>query len=375
MTASIPFFDAAGLHAPILNELETAVRNVITSGQYIMGPEVRAFEEEAAKYLGVPHAVSVNSGTDALVLALDAAGVGPGDEVIVPSWTFFATSEAVLQVGAIPVFADIDIASFNLSAESVLSAITAKTKAVIVVHLYGRALVLDGLLDELNERNIVLVEDTAQAFGANYGYGEHAQRKAGTLGIGAYSFFPTKNLGCCGDGGLLVCQDDDLATKVRALRTHGGLVKYQNEMAGYNSRLDAMQAAILRVKLPHTDNWNEARRTAASNYNNLLGGLGLKLPEVSDGHVFHQYTMLLPEGTDRAKLQDALKAQGIPTMVYYPVPNHKLPVFDTHEHIRIGKLPNTTEAASRALSLPMSPVLQANDQETIATAIRALLKS
>jgi dTDP-4-amino-4,6-dideoxygalactose transaminase len=344
--------------------LEAAFRRVVASGHFIMGPEVEAFEREVAAYLGVRHAMGVNSGTDAIVLALRALGIGPGDEVIVPSFTFFATAESVNAVGATPVFADIEPDTFNLSPASAAAAIGPRTRAIIPVHLFGHPADLDALGAVARDRNLVLVEDVAQAFGASW-----RGRKAGTVGaVGAYSFFPSKNLGCLGDGGLVATDDDKVADAVRMLRAHGSRRKYFNEQIGYNSRLDALQAAMLRAKLPRVDGWNEGRRQVAARYRELLAGVpGLVLPTVRPGaeHVYHQYTVRVTGGR-RDALKAALEEVGIDTMVYYPKAMHQLPVYAG----AAVSLPEVEAATREVLSLPMWPLLELETQERIAEQLR-----
>lgn len=357
---NFPFLDLKAVHAPIMKELQDTAAEVIEAGAFIKGPYLAKFEEQVGTYLGVKHAIGVNSGTDALVLALLAHGVKAGDEVIAPSWTFFATSESISQVGAIPVFVDIDLHTFNLDLAEVEKAISAKTKVIMPVHLYGRPCDMTGLVSLAEKHGLTIIEDTAQAFGASWG-----GQKAGTFGTGAYSFFPSKNLGGLGDGGLVVSNDDGIADRVRMLREHGGKQKYRNEILGFNSRLDGMQAALLSVKLPHLDAWNAGRVKVAEQYFAAFSGTAVVAPEVCEGHVFHQYTVLLPEGSrDQAEVR--LKEAGIPSMVYYPVPNHKLPVYETLAHIRSGALPVTMNAAGRVISLPIWPGMAEEKIEIVA---------
>jgi dTDP-4-amino-4,6-dideoxygalactose transaminase len=361
----IPVYDPLPEVEFLWPELEEAFRRVMHSGQYILGPEVEALEREAAAYLGVKHAIGVNSGTDALVIALRALGVGPGDEVITTPFTFFATAEAISLVGATPVFVDIDPRTFNINPDLIPSAITPRTKAILPVHLYGLPAEMDPILEIARSHGLKVLEDCAQAFGATY-----RGKKVGTLGdAGAFSFFPTKNLGGFGDGGLIATDSDEVAERARMLRAHGSRRKYYNEAVGYNSRLDALQAALLRVKLPRVDAWNEARRQVASRYNELLAGLpGLVLPEVSPGHVFHQYTVRVLGGRDR--VAEALAREGVGTMVYYPVPLHRLPVY---AHMGAA-LPEAERAAREVLSLPIGPHLNPSSQEGVSEALKAFLK-
>ena len=363
----IPVLDLAPEIAEIRAELDAAWSRVLASGHFILGPEVEAFEREMAAYLGVRHAVGVASGTDALVLALRAAGVGPGDEVIVPTFTFFATAESVSVLGATPVLVDVEPGGFGLDPEQVARAVGPLTRAIVPVHLFGLAADLDPVLALATERGIAVVEDVAQALG-----GTLAGRKLGTLGrAGAFSFFPSKNLGGFGDGGLVATDDDEVAASVRMLRAHGSRRKYFNEAIGYNSRLDALQAAILRAKLPRLDAWNEGRRAAAARYGALLAGVpGLALPEGRPGAVpvHHQYTVRVTGGR-RDGLREALAARGIETMVYYPRCMHELPVY-----ARPGLAFPRAEAASReVLSLPIWPRIDGSVQERVAAAVRAAL--
>ncbi|MEJ5336112.1 MAG: DegT/DnrJ/EryC1/StrS family aminotransferase [Thermus sp.] len=354
----IPILDLTPEVEELWDDLMAAITRVLRSGQFILGPEVEAFEREVAEYLGVEHAIGVNSGTDALVIGLRALGIGPGDEVITTPFSFFATAEAISLVGATPVFVDIDPKTFNLNPDLIAAAITPRTKAILPVHLYGRPAEMDPILDLAEAHGLKVLEDCAQAFGATY-----RGKKVGTLGhAGAFSFFPSKNLGAYGDGGLLVTNDDGVAGLARMLRAHGSKRKYYNEMVGYNSRLDALQAAILRVKLPHVDRWNEKRRQVAERYNQLLAGTpGLVLPEVSEDHVFHQYTVRILGGK-RDRVQQALAEAGIGTMVYYPVPLHRLPVYGYPE----GAFPEAERGAAEVLSLPMGPFLEDATLERVA---------
>jgi len=367
MSARIPILDLSAETETLWPELTGALESVIRSGHFIMGPNVKAFEREVADYLGVRHAIGLNSGTDALVIGLRALGVGPGDEVITTPFTFFATAEAVSMVGATPVFVDIDPDTYNLDLAQVEARITERTRAVIPVHLFGHSVDMDPLLALAARHDLRILEDVAQAFGASY-----RGRKVGTIGhMGAYSFFPTKNLGCYGDGGLLVTDDDALAEQASMLRTHGSKKKYYNEEIGYNSRLDEMQAAILRVKLPHIDAYNQGRREVAARYAELLAGCdGLTVPAVMPyaEHVFHQYTVRVHAG-QRDRVQEALGEAGIGTMVYYPVPVHRLPVYRGLEYT----LPVSERAATEVLSLPIWPQMEREQQERVAGALAAAL--
>ena len=361
--ARIPVLDLAPQLDAIWPEVNHAIQKVLRGGHYIMGPEVKAFEEDAARYLGVRHAIACNSGTDALFIALRALGLGPGDEVLTTPFTFFATAEAISHVGATPVFVDVDPETMNLDPRLLERAITARTRAILPVHLFGRPCALEAILDVAHRHGLKVVEDCAQSFGARL-----RSRSTGTFGhLGAFSFFPSKNLGAYGDGGLMVTDDDELAETVRMLRVHGSRKKYHNETVGYNSRLDEIQAAILRVKLPHVEAWNRGRRRVAENYGRLLGGhAGVRAPAVVEGHVFHQYTVQLREGA-RDRVQARLEEEGISTMVYYPVPCHRLKLYaQSHAHV---SCPVAEALATCVLSLPIWPEMDEETQVTVAHAV------
>jgi len=355
--------------------LRDAFERVLDSGQFIGGAEVTSFEEEAAAFLGVPYAVGLNSGTDALVIGLRALGVGPGDEVITTPFTFFATAEAISLLGATPVLVDIEQDTFNLDPERVEAAVTDQTKALLPVHLFGRPAAMDPLLDIARRHGLAVVEDCAQSFGARYDGedGAGAGPMTGAMGdVGTYSFFPSKNLGAFGDAGMLATHSEDLAAVARKLRAHGGAHKYHNEMLGYNSRLDSLQAAMLRVRLQHVPEWNEARRAVAARYTDALDGVpGVVAPEVSPGHVFHQYTVRVTEGR-RDAVAATLEAEGIQTMVYYPTPIHRLPVYLDGA---MGTFPVTEKAADEVLSLPIGPSLETADVDRVVHALRQAVLS
>ncbi|OPX92906.1 MAG: UDP-2-acetamido-2-deoxy-3-oxo-D-glucuronate aminotransferase [Pelotomaculum sp. PtaB.Bin104] len=346
------------------DKINMAIQEVILSGQFILGPNVKAFEQEAADYLGVKHAVGVNSGTDALVISLRAAGIGPGDEVITTPFTFFATVESISRVGAVPVFIDIDLKTFNLDPDLIEKAVTPRTKAIIPVHLYGHAADMKAVLAQAERYRLVIIEDVAQAFGA-----EFEDKKLGAVGnAGCCSFFPSKVLGAFGDGGLIATNDDHMAETAKMLRAHGSAKKYFHEVIGYNSRLDEIQAAVLRVKLPELDRSNEKRRQVARRYNDLLNEMpGISIPYEAPcaKHVFHQYTVRIPGGK-RDKVQDYLSRQNIETRVYYPVPLHKLPVY--RESCSVLK--NVEQAATEVLSLPIWPDMEYDLQEYIVDKIK-----
>lgn len=369
----IPILDLRRQYQSIKSEIDQAIQRVVESGRFILGPEVESFEAEIAAYLGVPHAIGVASGTDALLLALKALGIGPGDAVIVPSFTFFATAGVVANVGATPIFADIDPLTFNISPASISAALKAGTprrervKAIIPVHLYGQMADMDEIMAIAHKFGLYVVEDAAQAIGAEYN-----GKKAGTIGhIGCFSFFPTKNLGAYGDGGLVVTSDDELAERIRMLRVHGSKPKYYHHLVGTNSRLDALQAAILRAKLPHLAQWTRARQRIADRYDELLRGIkSIRLPYRAPNrtHIFHQYTVRVLGGK-RDALRDHLAAQGIGTEVYYPLPLHLQPCF-RHLGYREGDLPESERASREVLSLPMFPELTREEQDRVVEAIR-----
>jgi len=366
----IPILDLTPEVNSLWAELEEAALRVLRSTQYIGGPEVENFKSEVSSYLEVEHVVPLNSGTDALVIALDAAGIGHGDEVITSAFTFFATAEAISSVGATPVFADIDRRTMNLDPSAIASKITAATKAIIPVHLFGHAARMDDILEIAARHNLFVLEDVAQAFS-----GAYKERKLGTLGdAGAYSFFPSKNLGGFGDGGLLATNNSDLAARVQMLAVHGSRKKYYNEAIGYNSRLDSLQAALLRVKLRYINELTEGRRHAAAIYNELLEGHErISTPHTDENtfHVFHQYTIQLSEGIDRTKVQEELAAEGISSFVYYPVALHQLPVYRALE----CSLPVTESVCSRVLSLPIWPSIDRSTQEQVVQGLLSAVSS
>jgi dTDP-4-amino-4,6-dideoxygalactose transaminase len=352
----IPLIDVKAQYAPLIPELEERFSAVLQSGRFIFGPEVEAFEQEAAAFLGVPHAIGVANGTDALVLSLEALGIGPGDEVICPSFTFYATAEAIARTGATPVFADIEPVSLNLDPEDVAARITPRTKAIVPVHLFGRP----APLAELAELGVPLVEDAAQAFGA--------QGIARTGICSTFSFFPTKNLFALGDGGLVSCLDDDVAARVRMLRFHGSRDKTTFELVGTNSRLDAVQAAMLRVFLPRLESWNAARREAAARYEELGLGEHVELPLDEPGHVYH---LSVVRSSRRAEIAEALKRAEIACASYYVKPLHLQPAL-AYLGVPAGSLPETERAAAENLALPMWGGIDREQQERVVDAVRSV---
>jgi dTDP-4-amino-4,6-dideoxygalactose transaminase len=350
----IPLVDVKAQYASLLPALKERLAEVLEAGVFILGPNVKAFEEEAAAYLGVPRSVGVANGTDALVLVLDAMGIGPGDEVICPAFTFYATAEAIARRGATPVFADIDPATLNIDVQDVAGRITRQTRAIMPVHLFGRA----APLEELAQLGVPIIEDAAQAFGA---------RGVAATGVAStFSFFPTKNLFGLGDGGLVAATDEALADRVRLLRFHGSRDKVDFELIGYNSRLDEIQAAALRLFLPELDGWNRARREAAASYAELGLGEVCELPEDDGGHVYHMYVVRSPE---RERLSAALTAAGIASATYYVTPLHLQPALKYLGH-REGSLPETERASRENLALPMWAGIDAATQERVVSVIR-----
>jgi dTDP-4-amino-4,6-dideoxygalactose transaminase len=377
----VPLCDLKRQYLDLKTEIDAAMQAVAEGTQYILGPNVKALEQEVAAWCGCRHAVGVGNGTDALHLVLRALGLGPGDEVITTPFTFVATTEAIGMVGAKPVFVDIDPRTYNIDPNQVEAAITPRTKVILPVHLYGQPCDMDAIMDIAARHGLLVVEDCAQALGAAY-----RGRQVGTFGVaGCLSFFPSKNLGCFGDGGMIVTNDAKVYERVEMLRRHGGRVKYHHEELGLNSRLDELQAAILRVKLPHLKKWNELRRQRAYAYNRLLADLPpvMRPTELTDrgatiplgdeakaaprlAAVYHQYTVQVE---NRDAVMQSLQAQNVGHAIYYPVPLHLQKV-----HANLGLGPGSFEcaeqAARRCLSLPMFPELTAEQQHATVTALR-----
>jgi len=357
-------FDLSGQYAAIGAEVRAAVERVLASQQLVLGQEGLALEKELAAFCGVAHGIGVASGTDALILALRAGNVYAGDEVLIPTLTFVATGSAVSALGARPVFADVDRATLNLDAADVRRRITPKTKAIIAVHLHGMAADMDPLRAITRERGIALIEDNAQAIGATY-----KGHRTGSLGdIACISFYPTKNLGAVGDGGMVVTNSAELDARLRTLRNHGQASRYISTEAGWNSRLDEIQAAVLRVKLRHLPAWQKARQANAAKYSKLLAGVkGIRTPVVPDGyeHVFHQYTIRCER---RDALQNFLSERKIGSTIYYPLPLHLQPLYSSLGH-KPGDFPNAEHVAGEILSLPMYPELSEEKIKRVAAAI------
>lgn len=368
MPPPVPFLDLAALHAPLASKMEAAYRRIMAASHFILGPELEAFENEFAAYCGVRHCIGTGNGLDALTLTLIAAGIVPGDEVIVPAQTFIATWLAVSHAGATPVPVDIDPASHNMAPDQIESAITPRTRAIIPVHLFGRPAEMDAVNGIARRHGLFVLEDTAQAHGARY-----RGRRAGQLGnAAAFSFYPGKNLGALGDGGAVTTNDDALAERLRGLRNYGSPRKYHHPEIGFNSRLDELQAAFLRVKLPHLDAWNARRDALAGHYAGVLQGLPLGLPLPGDGDcqpVWHQYVVTAPR---RDRLQAQLAEQGIATMVHYPLPPHRQPAYRALAELGF----QAAEAlAAGCLSLPICPTLTTADVERVGAAIRLSLQA
>jgi len=347
----LPMVDLQRQYHDLKAEVDEAIRQVLKETRFILGPNVAKLEEEVAAYLGPSSAVGVASGTDALLLALRACGVGEGDEVITTPFTFIATAEVIALLGAVPVFADIAPDTFNIDPDGIEEKVTARTKAIIPVHLFGLPADMDGILDIAGRHGLAVVEDCAQAFGAEY-----KGKKVGTFGnYGCFSFFPSKNLACYGDGGMVVTGNEDSAGRIRLLRNHGSRKRYHHEELGYNSRLDEIQAAVLRVKLKRIDEFNAARRRNADLYRKHIRNADVALPsETADGrHVYHQFTVLSKK---RDRIAAALNENGIASAVYYPVPLHLQEVF-AHLGYRLGDFPDSERCAAEAISFPMFPEL------------------
>jgi UDP-2-acetamido-2-deoxy-ribo-hexuluronate aminotransferase len=369
----IQMVDLRGQYHRIKAEIDAAVLGCIETTAFINGPEVAAFQSELEKYLGCRHVIPCANGTDALQIAMMALGLKPGDEVIVPSFTYVATCEVIALLGLTPVMVDVDPQTFNITAEIVERAVTPRTKAVVPVHLFGQSADMEPILEVARRHGLWVIEDNAQAIGAELTLADGSKRKTGTLGhIGSTSFFPSKNLGCYGDGGALYTDDDELAAKLRMVANHGQKKKYFHSVIGVNSRLDSLQAAILRVKLRHLDEYGAARQAVAAAYDEAFADIPqLQVPvrQPNSTHVFHQYTLVLREG-DREAVQAKLQSHGVPTMVYYPVPLYHQDAFRHYAPEGFSQ-PVTEYLCSRVFSLPIHTEMDAETLAHIIAAVRS----
>lgn len=376
MSSGIQMADLKGQYNKIKEEINEAIQQVLDTTAFINGPQVKAFEKELSEYLGVKHVIACANGTDALQIAFMALGLQPGDEIIVPSFTYIATVEAAALLGLKPVMVEVDAATYNISPDAIASAITPKTKAIVAVHLYGQCADMEAILSIAKANNLFVIEDTAQALGAKYLFSDGSNTSAGCIGdIGTTSFFPSKNLGCYGDGGAMMTNDDELASKIRMAANHGQKVKYHHEVIGVNSRLDTMQAAILSVKLKHLDTYCAARQTVAAKYDAAFSGIdGLNVParNIHSSHVFHQYTLRLTKGS-RDSLKKHLEEKGIPSMVYYPVPNHLQKGF-TYLGYKEGDMPLTEQLCKEVISLPIHTEMDTAIQDEIIKGVLSFFK-
>jgi dTDP-4-amino-4,6-dideoxygalactose transaminase len=366
---TIRLVDLKSQYEKIKPEIDDAIMNVLSSTQFILGKEVGEFEAAAAAYVGARHAIGCASGTDALQVAMMGLGIGTGDEVITTPFTFAATAETIVLLGATPIYVDIDPRSFNIDPAKIENAVTPKTKAILPVHLFGQCADMDSVIEIARRHRLTVIEDAAQAFGAEY-----KGRKAGTLGdVACMSFFPSKNLGAYGDAGMIFTDDDRLAERIRMISLHGSRKKYQHEILGVNSRLDTIQAAVLKVKLRYLDVWNEQRRKWAALYTEKLGDSAVLTPSISPGctHIFHQYSIRLPASTGKTRddLMRSLNSRGIPTAVHYPLPLHLQQAFK-HLGKKEGDFPISECVAREILSLPMHPELDEDQINYIVTAVR-----
>ena len=374
----VPLLDLKRLDPELETELQDAFTRVLKSGYFILGPEVEALEEECARYCSAKHAIGVSSGTDALLVALMALGIGAGDEVICPSFTFFATAGCVSRTGARPVFVDVLESTFNCDPEDIERKITPRTRAIIPVHLYGRCADMEAILDIAGRHDIAVIEDAAQAIGAEYD-----GRRAGSMGkLGCFSFFPTKNLGACGDGGLVTCQDAELAEQIRVLRVHGGAPKYHHGVIGGNFRLDALQAALIRPRLRRLDDSSLRRAQHAAAYTHLLEEAGLtegpnpplQLPGTSSSrHIYNQYTLRCNDPGSRDALREFLTANKVASEIYYPIPLHLQECFSPLNGKR-GDLPVSEKLAGQVLSIPIFAELEEEEVSHVADRIAAFFK-
>jgi dTDP-4-amino-4,6-dideoxygalactose transaminase len=363
MTTAVPVLDLQAQYQSIKDEIDEAVLDVMASGYFVLGPNVKALEAEVAEYVGCRHGIGVASGTDALRLSLEALDIGPGDEVITTPFTFVATANTISHAGARPVFVDIDPRTFDIVPAQIEAAVTERTKAILPVHLYGQPAEMDAIMDIARRHNLYVIEDCAQAIGA-----EDGGRRVGTFGdLACFSFYPTKNLGAFGDAGMVTTNDPDLAERVTVLRQQGSKTRYYHDVLGFNSRLDEMQAALLRVKLRYLDDWQSRRGQIAVRYDDLLGELDVETPFVRLGvtHVYHQYTIRVAR---RDELIEFLRERGVGSMIYYPLPLHLQKMYHDLGYAE-GSLPVSERAGREVLSLPIYPELTDEKVQTVVDTI------
>lgn len=372
----IQMVDLISQYERVQDEIDKAVIDVVRSSAYINGPEVKAFQSELEEYLDVKHVIPCANGTDALQIAMMGLGLEPGDEVITADFTYVATAEVIALLKLTPVLVDVNPATFNIDVDSIKAAITPKTKAIVPVHLFGQSAPMDEIMKIAEEHDLYVIEDTAQAIGADFSFPDGRKQKAGTIGhVGATSFFPSKNLGCYGDGGAIFTNDDELAEKLRSIANHGQGERYYHDRIGVNSRLDSIQAAILRIKLRHLDDYAKRRNAVADHYDQAFK----EIPEITtparcqnSDHVFHQYTMIL-DGIDRNELKDFLQEHEVPAMIYYPVPLHLQKAYRDDRYDE-GDFPVTERLCKSVLSLPMQTELDEEQLEHITNTVKTFIK-
>ena len=367
--------DLVGQYQKIQGEVDQAILDVVRSSAYINGPEVKEFQKDLERYLNVKHVIPCANGTDALQVAMMGLGLEPGDEVITATFTFVATAEVIALLGLKPVLVDVDEDTFMIDPDQLEAAITPKTKAIVPVHLFGQVANMDRIMEIAKAHNLFVIEDTAQAIGADYKFKDGSKAKAGTIGdVGSTSFFPSKNLGCYGDGGAIFTNDDELAGKMRMIVNHGMTVRYYHDIIGVNSRLDSIQAAVLRRKLPHLDEYNELRRNAADFYDQAFSTEPrITTPHRSEDstHVFHQYTLKV-EGVDRNALQEYCMSKGVPAMIYYPVPLHMQKAYADPRYA-VGRFPVAEKLVNQVISLPMHTELSENQLNFITQTVKEFI--
>ena len=369
--------DLVSQYEKIKPKVQVAVNNIMDKAQFINGPDVKAFKKELEDYLGVKHVIPVANGTDALQISMMALGLKPGDEVITPSYTYIATTEVMGLLGLTPVFVDCDEKTFNIKPEAIEKAITPKTKAIVPVHLYGQSCEMEQIMEIAKKHDLFVIEDNAQAIGSDYTFSDGRKQKTGTIGtIGCTSFFPSKNLGCYGDGGAICTNDDELASLLQMTANHGQSKRYYHDRVGCNSRLDSIQAAVLRIKLPLLDSYIDARRKAADFYDEFFSNypdIATPFRAENTKHVFHQYTLQLPDDINRDGLQEFLASKEIPSMIYYPVPAHEQKMF-TALNTKCGDLETTNWLTTRVISLPMHTELDEVQLNYICSAVKSYLE-